>query len=94
MHDHNLKYRKNKIKYRHMPPIQITNHIHINHIEEDKAEKGRELLTELLTDFDYIKSKRSLEYFVAENKEYINQLGPHQKAIFLGAISKKFFPDP
>ena len=51
-----------------------------------------DILDELLNDLSHIKSKRSLDFFIADNREYINNLPQEDKSMFLNTLQKRFFP--
>lgn len=59
--------------------------------DTDEKNESSELLDELLEDIGNIKSKRALEFFYADNKDYINRLTPNHKSQLLGHTQKKFF---
>lgn len=72
----------------------ISINIHINHIKEEMEEKKEETnfeLDELIDEVKNIKTKRTILYWVADNKEYINDLDNTSKNILMNEIKIRFF---
>ena len=97
MSSYNLGHRQKKVNkgFKYIP-IQTKNHLTGKNIAEKEfnefKDENTELLSDLLDDLSSLKTKRSLEYFVAENREYINQLQSTQRNVLLTAIKNRFYP--
>lgn len=95
MPSYNLKYRKKKIGkgFQFKPLSKHPQQEMVEKVEEERKEQdeNESLLEELLEDIVNIKSVRSLEYFIADNKDYINQLDPTNKSNLLQQIEKQFY---
>ena len=77
-----LKILKNRI---------ININININNEEKEEEKEDDADLQELMDEVRNIKTKRSIMYWTADNKEFINQLSTEHKNRLMNEIKNKFF---
>lgn len=91
------KIRLENIKNRELPPIKSRTWKHETHkiIQtteyETKQPQDIDELDMLINDLEYVKSKKSLECFITENKDFINNLNTDDRNAFLSYIKRKYF---
>jgi len=68
--------------------------IKIGNVDNNEEEtKQSDDVDELLHEIRNIKTKRTILYWVADNKEYINNLEPQEKVMVINEIKIRFFPE-
>jgi len=85
-----VKQRRESRALQSLKNIQIN--ININ-IPEDEEKEDDADLQELIDEVRNIKTKRTILYWTADNKEFINELIPEHKNRLMNEIKIRFFPD-
>ena len=94
------KIRLDAMIRRKLPPIQQRTWTHnsANKVEEyeqkeyeQKQPQDTDELDMLISDLEHIKTKKSLECFITENRDFINNLDPTDRNCFLGLIKRKYY---
>ena len=91
-----LEYRKNKVNGSR---FYLYNQNRINAIKEknkpaeqkELEEEEENILEELIDEIKTIKRKQTLEKFIKQNKELINELKPEQQTKLLKFIKERFY---
>lgn len=84
-------------RLRELPPIKSRMWSHsITNVEdttgyEEKQPQDTDELDMLINDLEHIKTKKSLECFITENREIINGLSPSDRNCFLGLIKRNYY---
>lgn len=60
--------------------------------DDEVKDEEEDTLNELIRDLRNLKTKRSLHFFIADNKEWINDLSNEDRETFLSEVKQRFFP--